>query len=201
VERRQKIHEPDYWLVPNNQSQGTIHISHGSTLQVTWGERLLPIFRGLDASGFYSRHFRHRLQLGAIISKQLSTCIIQAQVPKEGDTPTFYMASYLVEFICTRNAFAGMNLNWHSLELAVHVYFNILWENRYKKSYAIICDQFIAHIYFLLFRKECPRFSDKANKVIAKIGHWYLDERETYIRVFGVEKSTRNMCLIYFSLK
>jgi hypothetical protein len=63
VERRQKIHEPDYWLVTKNQSQGTIHISHGSTLQVTWGEGMLPIFRGLDASGFYSHHFRHRIQL------------------------------------------------------------------------------------------------------------------------------------------
>jgi hypothetical protein len=27
--------------------------------------------------------------------------------------------------------------------------------------------------------------SDEAKKVIDKIGHWYLDERETYIRVFG----------------
>jgi hypothetical protein len=122
---------------------------------------------------------------GAIISKQLSTCIRQAQVPKEGDTPAFYMALYLLDVICARNAFAGMNLNWHSSELAVHVYFNILWENRYKKSYVVICDQFIARIYFFLFRKECPRLSDEAKKVIAKIGHWYLDERETYIRVFG----------------
>jgi hypothetical protein len=69
-----------------------------------------------------------------------------------------------------------MNLNWHSSELAVHVYFNILWENRYKKSYVVICDHFIAHIYFFLFRKEFPRLLDEAKKVIAKIGHWYLDE-------------------------
>jgi hypothetical protein len=122
---------------------------------------------------------------GAIISKQLSTCIRQAQTPKEGETPSFYMASYLLDIICARNVFSGMNLNWHSSELPVHVYFNILWENRYKKSYALICDQFIARIYFLLFRKECPRLSEEAKKVISKVGHWYLDERETYIRVFG----------------
>jgi len=71
---------------------------------------------------------------GAIISNQLSTCIKHAQVPKERDTPTFYMASYLLDVICARNSFTKMNLNWHSLELTVHVYFNILWENRYKKS-------------------------------------------------------------------
>jgi hypothetical protein len=106
-------------------------------------------------------------------------------VPKEGDTPAFYMASYLLDVICTRNAFAGMNLNWHSSELAFHVYYSILWENRYKKSYVVICEHFIARIYFFLFIKECPRLSDEAKKVIEKIGHWYLDEREIYIRVFG----------------
>jgi hypothetical protein len=48
---------------------------------------------------------------GAIISKKMSTCIRQAQVLKEGDTTTFYMASYLLDVICARNAFARMNLN------------------------------------------------------------------------------------------
>jgi hypothetical protein len=37
---------------------------------------------------------------GTIISKQLSTCIKQAQVPKEGEFLTFYMASYLLDIIC-----------------------------------------------------------------------------------------------------
>jgi hypothetical protein len=71
-----------------------------------------------------------------IISKQLSTCIRKAQVPKEGDTLAFYMTSYLLDIVCAMNTFSGMNLNWHSSELSIHVYFNILWENMYKKSYA-----------------------------------------------------------------
>jgi hypothetical protein len=86
------------------------------------------------------------------------------------------MASYLLDVICTKNAFAGMDLNLHPSELATHVYYNILWENRYKKSYAVICDHFIVSIYFLLFKREFPRLSDEAKKVIVKIGHWYLDE-------------------------
>ena len=106
----------------------------------------------------------------------MGTCIKQAQAPKEGDTPTFYMASYLLDVICAGNTFAEMNLNWHPSELAVHVYYNILWEKRYIKSYVVISDHFIAPIYFLLFKRECPRLSDKAKKVIVKIGHWYLDE-------------------------
>jgi hypothetical protein len=122
---------------------------------------------------------------GEIISKQLSTSILQAQTPKEGEAPAFHMASYLLDVICARNVFTGMNLSWHVAELPVHVYFNILWENRYKKSYALICDEFIARVYFIIFKKECPRLSVAAKKMISKVGHWYLDETTTYIRVFG----------------
>jgi len=103
----------------------------------------------------------------------------------EGDTPIFYMASYLLDVICARNTFSRINMNWHPSEMVVHVYFNILWENKYTKSYDVICDQFIARIYSFLFKRECPILSDEENKVIAKIGHWYLEERETYIKDFG----------------
>jgi hypothetical protein len=81
---------------------------------------------------------------GVIISKQLSICIQQAQTPKEGETPIFYMASYLLDVMCARNIFVDMNLSWHVAELPVHVYFSVLWENRYKRSYSLICDEFIA---------------------------------------------------------
>jgi hypothetical protein len=103
---------------------------------------------------------------------------------KEGETPSFYMALYLLDIIYAKKGFSRLNLNWHSSELPTHVYFSILWDNRYKKSYSLICDEFIAHIYLLLFKKECPRMPKEAKKVISKMGHWYLDKCETYIRVF-----------------
>jgi hypothetical protein len=127
---------------------------------------------------------RSSFNWGAIISKKLSINLSQAQTPKEGEVLTFYMASYLLDVICTRNIFAGMNLSWHISELPVHVYFSILWENRYKRSYALICDEFIARVYFIIFRKEFPRLSVAEKKMIAKVGHWYFEETSTYIRVF-----------------
>jgi hypothetical protein len=87
--------------------------------------------------------------------------------------------------MCARNIFAGMNLIWNVAKLSVHVYFSVIWENMYKKSYSHICDEFIAQIYFILFKKECPRLSVATKNMISKVGHWYLDERATYIRVFG----------------
>jgi hypothetical protein len=146
---------------------------------------LLKIFRSLDALGIYRGDFGSSFNWGAIISKQLSINLLQAQTPKEGEVPIFYMASYLLDVICARNVFAGMNLSWHIVEFPVHVYFSILWENRYKISYAMICDGFIARIYFIIFRKEFPRLSVASKKMIAKVGHWYFEETSTYIRVFG----------------
>jgi len=91
---------------------------------------------------------------GDIISKKLSICIQQDQMPKEGETPTFYMDSFLLDFMCARNIFTSMNLIWHIAELPVHIYLNILWENRYKKSYSLICDEFISRIYFIFSIKN-----------------------------------------------
>jgi hypothetical protein len=120
--------------------------------------------------------FRSGFNWGAIIYKKISICVQQSQTPKEGETPAFYMASYLLDVMCAKNIFAAMNLILHITKLLVHVYFIILWENRYKKSYSLICDEFITHIYFIIFKKECPRLSTVAKKMIAKVGHWYLDE-------------------------
>jgi len=131
---------------------------------------------------------RSSFKWGAIISKKLSIYIQQAQMRKEGETPTFYMDSYLLDVMCARNIFVGMNLRWQVAEVLIHVYFNILWENEYKKTYSLICDEFIALIYFILFKKEFPRLSAVTKKMISKVGHWYLDENNTYIKVF---KATR----------
>jgi hypothetical protein len=77
-----------------------------------------------------------------------------------------------------------MNLKWHVVELHVHVYFNILWENRYKRFYTMICDEFIARIHLIIFRKEFLRISAASKKMISKVGHWYFEETSTYIRLF-----------------
>jgi hypothetical protein len=60
-----------------------------------------------------------------------------------------------------------------------------MWENRYKRSYALICDEFIDRVYFILFKKECPRLMTTIKKMISKLGHLYLEETTTYIRVSG----------------
>jgi hypothetical protein len=66
--------------------------------------------------------------------------------------------------MCARNIFSEMNLSWHMSEPPVHIYFSMLWENKYKKSYSMICDLFLAHLYFIIFHQECPRLSKKLRR-------------------------------------
>jgi len=92
-------------------------------------------------------------------------------VLKEGETPSFYMASYILDIKCAKNIFFNMNLSWHVAELPIHVYFIILWENNYKRSYSLIFDEFITQIYFIIFKKECLRLLVAAKKMISNVGH------------------------------
>jgi hypothetical protein len=101
------------------------------------------------------------------------------------------MASYMLDVICVRNIFTGMNLRWHVVKILVHVYFIIYWENRYKFFYAMICDDFASRVHFILFRKEFPRISTTTKNMISKVGHWYFEETSTYIRVFGATEAPK----------
>jgi hypothetical protein len=98
---------------------------------------------------------------------------VQKAKPKQGWYP-FYMASYLMDVICATNVFLGVNLSGHISESPVHVYCQVLWENKYKRHYAMICDQFLAPLYQLIFCKECPRLTKEAMKLIRYIESWYL---------------------------
>jgi hypothetical protein len=49
----------------------------------------------------------------------------------------------------------------------------------------MICDGFTSNIHLIIFKKEFPRLLVATKKMISKVGHWYLKETSTYIRVFG----------------
>jgi hypothetical protein len=121
------------WCPTTNLRQPYIYLMdllcrlHGEKDYSMFSEAWMPFAYTVTVS-------RTSFNWGVIISKHLSTCILHAQQLKEGETPTFYMTSYLLDIICARNAFIGMNLSWNASELLVHVYFSILWENKYKRS-------------------------------------------------------------------
>jgi hypothetical protein len=115
----------------------------------------------------------------------LSVGVEEELKPKVVETHALFMEPYLLDAKHTRNMFTGLGLSWHISEFSVHVYFSVLWKNEYKKSYTAIYDGFLARVYSLIFKKNYLRFSYAARKVISRIGHWYLEERSTYLRIFG----------------
>jgi hypothetical protein len=43
----------------------------------------------------------------------------------------------------------------------------------------------LARVYFIIFKQNCPRLSEATRKVISRVGNWYLEEKSTYLRIFG----------------
>jgi hypothetical protein len=140
----------------------------------------------VDALGIYRGNLWEQFQLGC---HHFQTT--EHQHPIGPDTKGWRNTSFphgivpVGRNLCDKKRFHRYEFKLACCKLPVHVYFSILWENRYKFFYAMICDEFIARVHFIIFRKECPRLSATAKKMISKVGHWYFEETSTYIRVFG----------------
>ena len=61
--------------------------------------------------------------------------------------PTFYMDSCLLYIICASKHFSRLHWSWTIVGSPIHMYCQGLWENKYKRNYAQLCDLFIAPLY------------------------------------------------------
>jgi hypothetical protein len=82
-----------------------------------------------------------------------------------------------------------MGWGWQPIDLSIHVYFQVLWDNNYKTKYQNICEHFLAPLYEFIFCTHAPCMIDKAIVVIKIFINWYLMEHGTYIRVYRSIKS------------
>ena len=95
------------------------------------------------------------------------------------------MVYLLLDTLCDYSDFLGFSVSWQISEPYVHVYFNMLWKNKYKIYYAQICDFFMYRVYSLILGWKCPRLSKHPKKIMACIRNWYLEEKHTYLWIFG----------------
>jgi hypothetical protein len=86
-----------------------------------------------------------------ILSQSMHKALEKAKQPNYVIFPTFHMASCLLNLICASNPFSRMSWFWNIASNPFHVYCQSLWENKYKKNYAQIFDNFFAPLYKLLF--------------------------------------------------
>ena len=90
--------------------------------------------------------------------------------------------------MCASLEFPTLGFKWEPNLLSVHVYCKMLWENKYKKDYELICNGLFSALYQVLSNEEAPCFSSKGQKIVKEYGDWYMTLDRVYIRIVGSTK-------------
>ena len=64
----------------------------------------------------------------------------------------------------------------------------MLWENKYKEDYELICNGLFAIIYQILFGEEGSCHSPKGQRIVKEYGDWYMKLDGVYIIISGSTK-------------
>jgi len=99
--------------------------------------------------------------------------------------PSFHMSPYLLNIMNVPHKYPNMGWAWHPTNPTIHIYYQVLWDHKYKIEYQNIFDHFLAPLYEFIFCTPTPYMNDKSIVVIKRIENWYLMEYGTYIRVYG----------------
>ena len=95
-----------------------------------------------------------------ILMTSMHTNLSSALVPDEAMPSEFYMASYLLDAICSRLHFEGWVHNWDPTQThAIHLQTKVFWESRYKQDIEPISQVFIPALYRKLFGQDTPCMS------------------------------------------
>ena len=98
------------------------------------------------------------------------------------------MSSSLLDVMCANIEFPSLGWKWESNLLSVHVYCKMLWENKYKEDYELICNGLFSTLYQVLFGEEAPCLSPEGKKIVKEYGDWYMTLDRVYIKIVGSTK-------------
>ena len=107
------------------------------------------------------------LNWGEIISSNLDI-----QLKKVQKKHQFYMSLYILYVMCASREYPYLSWRWKPNLLSIHVYYKMLWENKYNEDYQWISNDLFSPIYWVLFGKEEPRLSLEGKKYFKSI--WRL---------------------------
>jgi hypothetical protein len=96
------------------------------------------------------------------------------------------MSSYIMDAIYFMTPFSLMRWIWtpDSVE-PIHDYHSKLWEDKEKKFFYEICHWVVVYTHIVIFGHPPPRISYNIMVNLGKVENWYIEERFSYIRVFG----------------
>ena len=88
-----------------------------------------------------------------------------------------------MDVMCANIEFQSLEWKWEPSLSSVHVYFKMLWENKYKEDYDQICNKFFLTLYETLFGEETPCLSPVGQEIAKDLGDWYMTPTRVYIRI------------------
>ena len=124
------------------------------------------------------------LNWGEIISSNMDI-----QLKKVEKEHQLYMDAYILDVVCASQEYLSLGFRWKPDLPSIHVYFKMLWENKYKGDYERICNGSFAPIYQILFGEEAPCLSPEGQKIVQAYGDWYMTSNGVYIRISGSTKA------------
>jgi hypothetical protein len=124
---------------------------------------------------------------GKMLSDNLAKQIGDYKTQKsKGEHAPFYMSTYIMDAICFRTPFPLMNWSWTpTVTEPIHFYHSKLWEENAKDSFYEICHNVVIPIHEIIYGHPPPRISEQIIGNLGAIADWYIEERFSYIRVFG----------------
>ena len=115
----------------------------GSTFPNKW----IPIIYQIITSGT-------TLNWGELISSNLDN-----QLKKVHKEHQFYMSTYLMDVMCANLEFPSLEWKWEPSLPSIHVYYKMIWKNKYKEDYDQVCNKVFHTLYQVLFKEEIPCLS------------------------------------------
>ena len=117
------------------------------------------------------------------------------EAPTEAKPP-FYMSAYLLDMAMAQINFPDIGLSWVGNPIPIHELFFMLWADNYIPNIYTICDKIITRVHAVLFGQVPRRISPEAALTIKHLGHWYLEEFFTIIRIAGKEEISYLPCFV-----
>ena len=89
---------------------------------------------------------------------------------------------------CANLEFPPWEWKWEPSLPSIHVYCKMLWENKYKEDYDLICNKFFPTLYQAPFGEETPCLSPEGQAFVKEFKDLYMTPTGVYIRIVGSTK-------------
>ena len=90
--------------------------------------------------------------------------------------------------MCANLEFPSLEWKWEPSLPSIHVYWKMLWENKYQEDYDQVSNKFFPTLYQVLFEEETSCLSTKGQAIVKEFGDWYMTPVGVYIRIAGSTK-------------